>query len=395
LLVKESAMMHAAKRFLVGTAFALLATPLMTVAGQAQDVVKLAVVVEQTGAGTVMGDYFWKGVQLARDEVNAAGGILGRKIETPIFDTQSDPPNSVAAIKRALSQEEPFAVLGPIYSGSTIVNMAETQAAKTPQLVASEAFTITGKGNPYIFQMSESNKIDGVKMLRWLVEEKKLKHVALIYRTDEWGTSSKDAMLEYFKSKNVTVDPLLAVDVKQRDFAAELTRVRAAKPDALIENVDAGVAALLARQFNKLGLEMIHYGQNVCDTAFLELAKGEGDGTYCHTGFIPSSPDPASQRFNAAYLKRWGKEPSEEAYKGYSAIYMIKVISQKIGAFDREKFAATMHNFRLTSDIEPNLMASYWDENGAFHFTSHIAVVKDNKYDIIGRVKPFAGPDSK
>ena len=381
--------------YLTRTALAAAAATAISFSAAAQAPVKLAVVLELTGAGTVLADYYWKGVQLARDEINAAGGILGRKIETPTFDTQSDPPTSVAAMKRALTQESPYAVLGPIYSGSTIINMAETQAAKTPHLVGSEAFTITGKGNPYIFQTSENNKVDGQKMLRWLAEEKKLKRVALIYRTDEWGTSSKDAMLAYLTSKGVAVDPVIAVDVKQREFTAELTRVRAAKVDALIQNVDAGVAAILARQFNKLGLQMIHYGQNVCDTAFLELATGEGDGTYCHSGFLPSSPDPASRRFTEAYLKRWGKEPSEEAYKGYSAVYMVKVITQKIGAFDRERFAATMRDFRVTSEMEPHLMPAYWDQHGNYNFTSHIAVVKNNKYEIIGRVKPFAGPESR
>jgi branched-chain amino acid transport system substrate-binding protein len=366
-----------------------------TVPAFAQDKVTLSVVLEFTGAGTPLADHFWKGAQLARDEINAAGGILGRKIDLPYYDTQSDPPTSVAAVKRALATDKPYVVLGPIYSGSTIINMMETQAAKTPHLVASEAYTITGKNNPYIFQTSENNKVDGVKMLRWLVEEKKLKHVALIYRTDEWGVSSKDAMLEYFKEKGVKVDPILAVEVKQKDYTAELTKVRAANPEALIENVEAGTAAIVARQFNKLGLKMIHYGQNVCDPVFLELAQGEGDGTYCHTGFIPTSPDPAAKAFTSAFSKRWGKDPSEEAYKGYSAVYMVKIITEKIGSFDREKFAQTLRGFRVTSDLDPHLMSAYWDENGNFNFTSHIAMVKNNKYDIIGRVKPMKGPDSK
>ena len=384
------------KRYVVGATLVLGCLVWMSgvATAQAKDPVVVSVVGELSGGGAVMFDYFWKAAQMARDEINAKGGILGRPIKLTSYDTQSDPPTSVSAIKRALAQDKPYAVVGPIYSGSTIVNMAETRAAKVPHFVGSESWAITTKGNAYIFRTSENTKIDAVKMLRWLAEEKKIKRAAMIYRGDEAGVSSKDATLEYLKEKGVSVDPLIVVDVRQKDYTAELLKVKASKPDVLIVDPDVGEAAILARQAKKLGVDTLQYSRNACDPVFLELAKTDGDGILCHTGFIPNSPDERSKAFVDRYVKRWGKEPSEEAYKAYLAIYMVKVVTEQIKAFDQEKFAQKMKNFVLTADMDPNIIPAYWDENGDYHFRSHIAVVKDGKYEIMTRVPPFKGPGS-
>jgi branched-chain amino acid transport system substrate-binding protein len=104
----------------------------------AQPAVKAGVVVEITGGGAPVGNMWKNGVQMAVDEINQAGGILGRRVETFVLDTQSDPPTSVAVMKRAVA-EKPLVILGPIYSSSTKANMVIAQEAGIPQVTGSEA----------------------------------------------------------------------------------------------------------------------------------------------------------------------------------------------------------------------------------------------------------------
>ena len=117
----------------------------------AQSTVYLPDVVELSGPGAVSGTNWRDGAALAIDEINKAGGILGRKIETEHIDTQSNPGVSRAQIQKVLDRD-PYVVLGPIYSGSVKVNMALTQQAEVPQIVGAEAADITQQGNPWVFR---------------------------------------------------------------------------------------------------------------------------------------------------------------------------------------------------------------------------------------------------
>ena len=124
---------------------ALLAAPLALGAlappAAAQGAVKLAIVAEITGGGAPSGTMWRDGVILAAEEINKKGGILGRQLETTVMDTQSDPPTSVAVIRRAIN-ERPFAIMGTVYSSSTVANMElARQAGVSARTVHYAGFT--------------------------------------------------------------------------------------------------------------------------------------------------------------------------------------------------------------------------------------------------------------
>jgi branched-chain amino acid transport system substrate-binding protein len=98
----------------------------------AQSTVYIPAILELSGAGAVSGTNFRDGMLLAIDEINAKGGILGRKIETPLLDTQSDAGISRAQVQKVLDNK-PFVILGPVFSGSVLVDMLLTQQAEIPE----------------------------------------------------------------------------------------------------------------------------------------------------------------------------------------------------------------------------------------------------------------------
>ena len=113
----------------------------------AQNTVYIPAVLELSGAGAVSGTNFRDGMLLAIDEINAKGGILGKKIETPVLDTQSDAGISRAQVQKVLDNK-PYVILGPVFSGSVLVDMLLTQQAEMPEIVGGEAAAITQKGKP-------------------------------------------------------------------------------------------------------------------------------------------------------------------------------------------------------------------------------------------------------
>jgi branched-chain amino acid transport system substrate-binding protein len=115
----------------LGTVLVALAAFVLPAA--AQTTVKLAIVAEITGGGAPSGTMWRDGVILGVEEINKKGGILGQKLESFVMDTQSDPPTSVAVIRRAIN-EKPFAIMGTVYSSSTVANMEFARQAGIPQI---------------------------------------------------------------------------------------------------------------------------------------------------------------------------------------------------------------------------------------------------------------------
>jgi hypothetical protein len=113
--------------------------------------VKIVSLMELSGAGATAGTNFSNGVKLAVKEINAAGGILGRKLDLQTFDTQSNPGVAKALAQKAVDLGA-FAVMGPVFSGSVIVNMNETKRAEIPNFMGGEAANLTQQGNPYVFR---------------------------------------------------------------------------------------------------------------------------------------------------------------------------------------------------------------------------------------------------
>src|SRR6266576_784095 len=108
---------------------------------------------ELSGGGATAGTNFDNGVKLAFKEINAAGGILGRKIDVISVDTQSNPGIAKALTQKAVD-DGAYVVMGPVFSGSIIVSMAETKKAEIPNFTGGEAASMTQKGNPYVFRTS-------------------------------------------------------------------------------------------------------------------------------------------------------------------------------------------------------------------------------------------------
>ena len=113
----------------------------------AQSTVYMPALVEESGPGAVSGTNYRDGLKLAVEEINAKGGILGKKIDMPVFDTQSEAGVSVGLVQKVLDNK-PYVVFGPVYSGSVLVDMEITQKAEIPEIVGGEAATHHPEGQP-------------------------------------------------------------------------------------------------------------------------------------------------------------------------------------------------------------------------------------------------------
>src|SRR5438046_3265311 len=169
---------------------ASLALSMATTAVAQQGPVPIFGLVELSGTGTTSGTNFDNGVKLAVKEINASGGILGRKVEYTSLDTQSQPQVAKALTQKAIDQGA-YVVMGPVFSGSILVSMAETRRAEVPNFTGGEASAITKQGNPYIFRTSFTQDTAMPKVARSMSNTVTARTVAVYWVSHDCGKGGR------------------------------------------------------------------------------------------------------------------------------------------------------------------------------------------------------------
>jgi branched-chain amino acid transport system substrate-binding protein len=383
------------QRILLVLGVALVAGVGLVSPGSAQNVVKLAIVSEITGGGAPSGTMWRDGVILAVEDINKKGGVLGRRFETFVMDTQSDPPTSVAVMRRAIS-ERPFAVMGTVYSSSTVANMEIARQAGIPQISGSESVLVVQKGNPNIFLTSFSQQVGFAKLVRWLVEDLKAERIALIYVNNAFGKGGREMFLKFLKDRGKSVVADISTEVQQADFTPELTQVRAAGATHLMVYNHEEENARIMIQVRKLGLSVEPVGDNLCAQTTVDAGGDAVNGAKCHVPMTALSPVPSMVDVGRRFQERYGRVPDHNAFKAYIGTHLVKTAVERIGAFDQAKVRDCLHNnFFAVADEPGLLMDMYMDDKGDADRSSFIVEVKNKKSEVIKVLPLLGGPYAK
>ena len=371
-------------RIRAALAAALTAGMLLAAASaQAQQTVNIPDVIELSGPGAVSGTNWRDGTTLAIDEINARGGILGRKIVTTHSDTQSNPGISRAQIQKALDGD-PYVILGPIFSGSVKVNQILAQQAEVPQFVGAEAAEITATGNPYIFRTSFGQQASMPKIANYIRDGVKAKSVAVVWVNNDFGKGGRDRFVQEMAARGIKVVADVSTESGQVDFAADMVKVKGANADAIFVYTNEEESARFLREARRQGISVPLIGETtLLNQKVIELAGDAANGVRGHVGLSAEVPIPAVQEFKNKFHKRFGYLPDHNAIKGYTAVYAIKHVTEKIGKFDRKLLAKTMHGLTITPQMERGiLIETTWDDKGDIDRISFLAEVVDGKQKI-------------
>ena len=367
------------KRSLV--ALALIAG---AVGAHAQQTVNMPIVIELSGAGAVSGTNFRDGAVLAIEEINAKGGILGRKINAPQSDTQSNPGTSRAQVQKAIDSD-PYVILGPVFSGSVKVNMILCQQAEVPQITGAEAADITQMGNPYIFRTSFGQQMSMPKIANYIRDGLKAKSVAVLWVNNDYGKGGRDTFMKEMAARNIKVVSDISTESGQVDFAADVVKLKGANADAIFVYTNEEESARFLREARKQGITKPLIGETtLLGQKVIDMAGPSANGAKGHVGLSADAPVPAVQAWKEKFVKRFGYVPDHNGIKGYTGVYAVKYATQKIGKFDRKALAKALHGMTITPQEEPGiLMETTWDANGDIDRISFLAEVVDGKQKIV------------
>lgn len=367
----------------------LAAAAVVSHGAAAQETVKFADVIELSGAGATVGTNWKNGVDLAVKEINAKGGILGRRIVVTHYDSQTNPGIAKAMSTKAVD-ENPYVMLGPIFSGSVMVNMQVAEQAEIPQFTGGEAASITQQGNPYIFRTSFSQALGMPKLANYLQNEVKAKSVAVVWINNDFGKGGRDAMVKELNARGIKVAADISTEQQQVDFSSAVVRAKSSNADALFAYLNEEESARLLRELRKQGYDKPIVGETtLMSQKVIDLAGDAVNGVRGHVGLTIDAPVPAIQDFAQKFEKEYGAKSDHNGLKGYTAVYFVKAATEKVGKFDRKALAAALKNASFSAKDHPGvLMDVSFDDKGDLDRESFLVEVKAGKQVVIGTLPP-------
>lgn len=380
--------MNTLRRTLLAAASALAIT--LPVAAQAQ-AIKIAVLQELSGAGASAGTNARNGAMLAIKEINEAGGILGRKIEATVSDTQSNPGVAKGLASKAVD-DNVFAVIGPTFSGSIMVSMAETKRAEIINFTGGEAAAITQQGNPFIFRTSFTQTTAMPKVARYMANNLKAKTVAVIFVNNDFGKGGRDSFAKAAEAAGMKVVADISTDSGQVDFSAPVLKAKQSNADAVFVYTNEEESARALRELRKQGVTKPIVGETtLTGQKVIELAGDAANGAVAHVGLTVDAPNPLMLKFKAKFFQEYKYISDHNGIKGYTALYLMKAAIEKVGKVDRGAVAKALHGLSVSAAKHPGvLMDVTIDANGDLDRESYVVEVKDGR-QVVKEVLPALG----
>ncbi|NMO14315.1 ABC transporter substrate-binding protein [Pyxidicoccus fallax] len=300
-----------------------------------------------TGSEASFGTVVRDGIQFAVEEVNAKGGVKGRKIELRSYDTQGRIEESVAAAQRLLTQDRVMLVLGDVTSSGSLAIADAVQAARVPMVTPSATHPDVTKKGDYIFRTCFIDPFQGGAMARFARENLKLDTVAVLH--DARNASSlglSEAFQEAFKKLGGKVVAVEAYSKGDTDYRAPLLAAKKAKPQALYLPGFYSEVGVIARQARELGMTQPLLGGDGWESdRIFELAGGALEGAHYSSHYAEDNPAPELQRFITAFRARYGRSPEAASALGYDgarvALAAMERAESLSGPAIRDALAAT------------------------------------------------------
>src|SRR5262245_12722232 len=278
-----------------------------------------------TGDGASFGQSSVEGAQLAVEELNSAGGVLGgRKIRLLVEDDQSRPEEASSAVTKLITQDKVVAVLGEVASRRTLAAAPVAQKYRIPLITpASTNERVTQVGD-YIFRVCFIDPFQGEVLAKFAYQDLKARRVAVLKDiSQDYSVGLTDSIQKTFTGLGGTVLDPVSYSTGDADFRAILTQVRAQKPEAIFATGYYPEAAIIVRQARELGMKMPILGGDGWVGDALKNGREALANTFISNHYSGENPDPIVQNFRKAYRAKFNREPDSIAALGYDAAKVL------------------------------------------------------------------------
>jgi branched-chain amino acid transport system substrate-binding protein len=375
-------------KFLAAAAAALLFAGCNQSAGPnpAGDTLKIGEFASLTGSEATFGQSSHRGTQLAIDELNAGGGVLGKKIQLLTEDNQSQAGQSATVVRKLISSDHVVAMLGEVASSRSLEAAPICQENKIPMISPSSTNPKVTETGDYIFRVCFIDPFQGTVMANFAHKTLKLENVAVL---KDVKSDYSLGLAKFFKEGVLANGGKIIAEENysggDKDFNAQLTAIKAANPDGIFVPGYYTEVGLIALQAKQLGITVPIFGGDGWESSSLVPIGGAAlEGDYFSTHFSPQDTAPAVQSFVKSYQAKFNEMPDAMAALGYDSAMMLADAIKKTGSTDGAKirdalavekdFAGVTGNITMDANRNASKPAVILEiKNGAFQYVETVA----------------------
>jgi branched-chain amino acid transport system substrate-binding protein len=357
--------------------------------GAADTTIRIGEFASLTGKEAVFGQSSHKGTLLAIDELNAAGGVLGKKIEFIYEDNRSTPGESATIAKKLITRDKVVAILGEVASGRSLEAAPIAQSSGVPMISPSSTNPKVTETGDYIFRVCFTDPFQGRLLAEFAQRTLKAKKVAIL---SDVSAPYSMGLAQYFREPFLASAGQIVSEQKytggDKDFKAQLTVIKGTQPEAILVPGYYTDVGLIVAQARQLGITVPMFGGDGWEAPeLIQIAGAEAlAGTYYSTHFSPENSDPAVQKFVTAYRAKFnGETPDAMAALGYDSAMVLADAIRRAGGTEgkalRDALAATRDYAGVTG-------ATTLDARRDASKPAVIITVKDGRFQYVETIAP-------
>ncbi|HHV37996.1 MAG TPA: ABC transporter substrate-binding protein [Tepidimicrobium sp.] len=309
------------------------------------DTIRVGLNYELSGEVATYGSNLTDGIELAVEEINAAGGVLGKQIELVKVDNKSEDSEAANVSARLATRENVIALLGPATSGNTKAAIPAATQNKIPLISASataDDITIDADGNvrEYVFKTCYSDSFQGVIMAEFAVQDLESKNAAILGdTTSDYAKGLAKAFKETYEGAGGTIIAEEAYQASETDFKAVLTNLKGMDPDVLFVPGYYEEVGLIIRQAREMGFDVPILGADGYESPkLIEIAgKDTLNDVYYSSHYSPMDDAKEVVSFKESFEEKYNKEADAFNALGYDLAYFLKDALERAGEADTEK----------------------------------------------------------
>ena len=358
----------------------------------AADPIKIGVSGPYTGGSSPMGISMRDGVKLAASEINAKGGILGRKIELIERDDQADNPRGIQVTQELINKEGVVAAMGFINTGVSLAAQRFYQEAKIPVInnvatgsIVTKQFLPPQYADNYVFRTSANDTIQSAMIVKEAIDNRKFTKVAILADSTNYGQLGREDLEKALAAKGIKPVAVEKFNIKDVDMTAQLLKSKEAGAQAILTYGIGPELAQIANGMEKLGWKVPMMGSWTLSMGnFIDNAGKNGEGARMPQTFIQEPSTPKRKAFIEAYLKAYnppnGRIPSPvSAAQGYDSMYLLAAAIKQAGNTNGVKIREALENLNEKID---GVVTTY---NHPYTHDNHEAITMDMV--VMGEVK--------